>query len=301
MRRARTDRAGFADALSASFAHSGFAVVSDHGLDEALIAQAMAKAQAFFALPEAAKRAYHVAGGGGQRGYTPFGVEVAKGAAHTDLKEFWHVGRELDRPDPLMPANLWPSEIAGFKETFYGLFEALDAMGLVLLDAIGAHLELPRDYFRNAVAGGNSILRLLHYPPVEGEVRGIRAEAHEDINVITLLLGAEEGGLQLLDKNGAWLDVNPAPGTLVVNIGDMLERLTNNRLPSTTHRVINPAPERARFSRYSMPFFLHFAPNFQIETLACCIDAAHPNLYPTPITAQDFLMQRLHEIGLVKP
>jgi isopenicillin N synthase-like dioxygenase len=301
MRRAGADPQGFACALGDSFERYGFAVVSDHGLDAALIAAANAKVKAFFALPESAKRAYHVAGGGGQRGYTPFGVEAAKGATHMDLKEFWHIGRELDPPSrhgPGMPANLWPLEIESFRDTLYGLFSALDALGLSLLDAIGAHLGLAPHFFRAAVHDGNSILRLLHYPPVTGPVSGIRAEAHEDINVITLLLGAEEGGLQLRDNSGAWIDVNPRAGELVVNIGDMLARLTNERLPSTTHRVINPRPERAQFSRYSIPFFLHFAPEFEIRTLLQCVDAAHPDRFPQSITAQEFLMQRLREIRL---
>ena len=298
----RADRAAFAQALGASFTRFGFAVVSDHGLDPACIARALAVTKAFFALPDAAKRAYHVAGGAGQRGYVPFGIEAAKGAAAVDLKEFWHVGRELPRDHParaLMPDNLWPAEIADFRKEVYELFQAFDALGRELLQAIAYYLGLAPGFFADAVRDGNSVLRLLHYPPTPRGAAGVRAEAHEDINVITLLLGAEEAGLQLLDRQGRWLDVAPPAGALVINIGDMLQRLTNHALPSTTHRVMNPAPARAHLSRYSIPFFLHFAPDYLIETLPSCVSAAHPNRYPTPITAQDYLMERLREIRLV--
>jgi isopenicillin N synthase-like dioxygenase len=247
------------------------------------------------------KRRYHVAGGAGQRGYIPFGMEAAKGAAKVDLKEFWHVGRELGeghRYRPFMPHNLWPEELPDFRRDVYALYEALDALGLELLQSIAQFLALPAAFFADAVRDGNSVLRLLHYPPTPPNPEGIRAEAHEDINVITLLLGAEEAGLQLMTREGAWLDVNPPEGALVVNIGDMLARLTNHKLPSTSHRVLNPAADRAHLPRYSIPFFLHFAPDFLIQTLPSCVDDAHPERYPTPITAQDFLYERLREIRL---
>jgi len=301
MRLAATDRFSFAKQMGESYARFGFAIVSDHGLDAEMIARANARVKDFFALPDETKRAYHVRGGGGQRGYTPFGVEAAKGAQLVDLKEFWHVGRDL--PDghrfrAQMPPNLWPGEIAGFRNEVGALFDALDDLGHRLLSSIALFLDLDENFFDAPTRDGNSILRLLHYPPVPANASGLRAEAHEDINVITLLLGAEEAGLQLLDRDGQWLDVNPPEGAVVVNIGDMLQRLTNKRLPSTTHRVVNPRPERAHLPRYSIPFFLHFAPDYLIKTLPSCIDAAHPNLFPTPITAQDFLMQRLQEIRL---
>ena len=280
---------GFAEALGESFERYGFAVVADHGLDPALVAAADAGAKAFFALPEPVKRRYRIAGGAGQRGYTPFGVETAKGEVHADLKEFWHTGRA---------GNVWPDEIAGFRTAVGGLYAAFDDLGQRLLDAIASRLGLPREHFTDAVAGGESILRLLHYPPTHEPGPAIRAGAHEDINAITLLLGAEEAGLQLLDRDGRWLAVNPEPGSLVVNIGDMLQRLTNHRLPSTTHRVVNPAPDRAGAARYSMPFFLHFAPDYLIETLPGCIGAAAPDRYPEPITARAYLAERLAEIGL---
>ncbi len=295
------DEDEFARAIGESFARYGFAVIDEHGLDQALINRAMDSVKAFFALPDEIKRRYHVPGGGGQRGYTPFGVEAAKGARLVDLKEFWHVGRTLPHGHPyqsVMPANLWPAEVPEFQPTLSALYAALDNLGLRLLHAIARYLDAPRDFFAASVKDGNSVLRLLHYPPVPAHAEGVRAEAHEDINVITLLLGAEEAGLQVLDRDGRWLDINPPEGALVVNIGDMLQRLTNHVLPSTSHRVINPAPERAHLPRYSIPFFLHFAPDFLIETLPQCISPERPNRYPTPITAQDFLQERLREIRL---
>jgi len=296
-----TDAEGFAKEIGESFERYGFAVIADHGIPADLIARAEEKARAFFALPEEVKRGYHLAGGGGARGYTPFGIETAKGATAHDLKEFWHVGRELPeghRFSDVMAANLWPQEVPGFRETFLELFAAFDTAGLRILEAIARHLGLKPDYFEDTVQDGNSVLRLLHYPPVSGEGPEIRAGAHEDINTITLLLGAEEAGLQLLDRDGNWLPVAPREGELVVNIGDMLQRLTNNVLKSTSHRVVNPPPERRKHSRYSMPFFLHFRPDFLIETLPDCVSDERPNLYPEPITAHDFLMERLREIKL---
>jgi len=296
-----SDPEAFAQALGGSFHRYGFAIVSDHGVPSEIIAEAEAQAKRFFALPEEVKRAYHT-GKGGARGYTPFGIETAKDATAYDLKEFWHVGRELPEGHPfadMMAPNLWPAELADFKRAELALFEALDACGARLLRAIARYLDLAPDFFEDTVRDGNSVLRLLHYPPVEREGPSIRAGAHEDINTITLLLGAEEAGLQLLDRDGNWLPVQPKEGELAVNVGDMLQRLTNNVLRSTTHRVVNPAPERRGVSRYSMPFFLHFRPDYLIETLPQCISADRPNLYPEPITAHDYLLQRLREIKLI--
>ena len=291
----------FAEALGASFARHGFAVVTDHGLAQERIDAALAAAKAFFALPEAVKRPYHVAGGAGQRGYTPFGVETAKGAADFDLKEFWHVGRELPPGHPyrsLMPDNLWPAEVEGFRASELWLFDALETLGRVLLRAIADWLRLDSGYFDDAVKMGNSVLRLLHYPPVRGSGPHLRAAPHEDINAITLLLGAEQAGLEILGRNGRWLPVNPAPGAVVVNVGDMLARLTNDVLPSTTHRVVNPVGDRRSMPRYSTPFFLHFRPDFVIQTLPACVTDRRPERYLGPITADAFLRRRLKEIGL---
>ena len=296
------DPEGFAEELGQSFERFGFAVIADHGIPADLIARAEEKARAFFALPEAVKKSYFIPGGGGARGYTPFGIETAKGATNYDLKEFWHVGRELPeghRFAGLMAANIWPKEVPGFRETFLELFAAFDAAGLRILEAIARYLDLAPDYFEDTVADGNSVLRLLHYPPIPSDGPNVRAGAHEDINTITLLLGAEEAGLQLLDRDGNWLPITPNEGELVVNIGDMLQRLTNMKLRSTTHRVVNPPPERRGHSRYSMPFFLHFRPDFLIETLPHCISEDHPNRFPVPITAHDYLLERLREIKLV--
>lgn len=293
-----SDPAALARDLGESFQSFGFALVCDHGLDPALVARGWHLTEAFFALPEAEKRRYQVAGGGGQRGYTPFGTEIAKGAAVHDLKEFWHVGREAGT-DAAMPANVWPDTPKDFRETFTALFAELDRIGARILSHIAVWLGLAPDWFDLEVAGGNSILRLLHYPPVADANGGaIRAGAHEDINLITLLLGAEEAGLELLDKDGAWITVSPPEGALVVNIGDMLQRLTNHVLPSTTHRVRNPNAERAGHSRYSMPYFLHPRGDFPIATLPGCISPERPNRYPEPILADTYLQERLREIGL---
>jgi isopenicillin N synthase-like dioxygenase len=295
--------AELADELGNSFAEYGFAIVRDHGIPADLIARAEAKSRAFFALPEAVKMQYHLKGKGGARGYTPFGIERAKDAAVHDLKEFWHVGRTLPPGDPLepfMPPNVWPEEVDGFRDTFETLFGEFEKCGLRILSAIALHLGLSEHYFDPTVEDGNSVMRLLHYPPVAAEAEGrIRAAAHEDINTITLLLGAEEAGLELLARDGRWLPVSPPEGALAVNIGDMLQRLTNGRLRSTTHRVINPVGERARHARYSMPFFLHFRPDFLIEPLEQCVDETRRDEVESPITAHDYLMERLREINLV--
>lgn len=295
------DFTAFSQSLGASFERYGFAVLGGHGLDPALLERALIATRAFFALPEAVKRRYKT-GIGGARGYTPFGIETAKGAAHHDLKEFWHIGRELPaghQYTEYMAENVWPAEVADFHASIYALYEALDALGKKVLRAIAVYLGLDAAFFTPTVAEGNSVLRLLHYPPVATPGESVRAGAHGDINVITLLLGAEEPGLQLLDRDGQWLPITPPADCIVCNIGDMLSRLTNGVLPSTQHRVINPAEGRKDFARYSTPFFLHFEPPYVIETLPGCITPEHPDLGAEPITAQDFLMQRLREIKLV--
>ena len=291
-----------ADELGRSFGEFGFAVVRDHGIPQELIDRAEAKSKEFFALPDAVKRAYKIEGGGGARGYTPFGTEKAKDAEIFDLKEFWHVGRDLPAGHELaeyMAPNIWPDEIENFRETFSELYAAFEKTGARVLEAIALHLGLDRNFFAPTVEDGNSVMRLLHYPPLgpDAPEGAIRAAAHGDINTITLLLGAEEAGLQLLTKSGEWHPVYAEEGSLVINVGDMLERLTAGTLRSTTHRVVNPRGERAQHSRYSMPFFLHFRPDYLIEPLESC--AAKRDAEPQPpITAHDFLMQRLREINL---
>jgi len=296
------DPDAFADKLGRSFEEYGFAVIADHGVPAELIQRAEEKSRAFFALPEEVKRKYLIEGGGGQRGYTAFGIETAKGATAHDLKEFWHVGRDLAPGHPFrdhMPDNVWPAEVAGFRETFEELYAAFETAGLKILKAIARFLKIDEDYFVDTVRDGNSVMRLLHYPPIQGEPgSNVRAGAHEDINTITLLLGAEEAGLELLTKDGRWIPVAPKPGELVVNIGDMLQRLTNGVLRSTTHRVVNPPAERRGFSRFSMPFFLHFRSDFLIEALPSTVPAGEQPKWP-PMTANDYLQERLREIKLV--
>ena len=295
------DPAAFADRLGDSVVDYGFAIIADHGIPQSLINRAEEKARAFFAFPDETKRKYAVAGQGGARGYTPFGIETAKGASAHDLKEFWHVGRELDDRHPfraMMAANVWPAEVPGFRETFLELYDTFDRTGVRILAAIARFLGLDEAYFTDTVRDGNSVLRMLHYPP-QAEPTGshIRAGAHEDINTITLLLGAEEAGLELQTKDGRWIPVSPKPGELVVNIGDMLQRLTNGRLRSTPHRVVNPAPNRAAHARYSMPFFLHFRPDYLIEALPGTVAPGAAPEWP-PVTAHDYLAERLREIKL---
>lgn len=297
------DEAAFAKAFGESFERYGFAMVKDHDLDADLVARAWTAAQEFFAQGTDAKMRYDAREIGGARGYTPYGTEIAKDAKYVDQKEFWHVGRDLPDDHPLKPStpgNIWPDYPEDFRAVFETLYAQFDRTGAKLLRAIAIYLGLDPEFFERSSREGNSVLRLLHYPPVDENAPGIRAEAHGDINLITMLLGAEEAGLEIIDKSGEWLPVSPPPGGLAVNVGDMLERLTNNRLPSTIHRVRNPDEGRKGHARYSMPFFMHLPSDFPIETLESCVDADHPNLYPEPLLADDFLQQRLKEIGLKK-
>lgn len=299
------DKASFSEAIGDSFKTFGFALVRDFTIDRALIEQAWKLSEAFFALPLEEKLAYHDPMIGGARGYTPFGVEIAKDAKHHDLKEFWHVGRDLPPGSPLadasMPPNVWPRRPEGFRDVFTELYRQFDATGATILSRIALYLGLDEHWFDHPIEDGNSVMRLLHYPPLENvDGEAIRAGAHGDINLITLLLGAEEAGLELLTREGKWIPANPPDGALVINVGDMLERLTNHMLPSTIHQVRNPDAARARFSRYSMPFFLHLRSDFPFLTLPQCITPDNPDRYPDSITADQFLQQRLREIGLKK-
>jgi len=293
----------FAEGLAAAYAEFGFVTIENHGIDKDLIDRCLDCFHRFFALPVEEKLRYQIPGTGGARGYTAFGIETAKGARHHDLKEFWHVGRELPPGHPfgkVMAPNIWVDNIPGFRESTLGLYQAFDALGARLLSAIARSVALPADFFDDKVNLGNSILRVIHYPPMPPEpTQSVRAGAHEDINVITLLLGAEEPGLEVLSRRGEWIAVNPPAGSLVCNVGDMLQRLTNMHLRSTTHRVVNPPRERASNARYSLPFFLHFNPDFLIRTMPQYVDEQHPDQFPVPINAQDFLMERLREIKLI--
>ena len=296
------DRQAFVDELGSVYREWGFAGIRNHGIPQQQIDQAYQTFKALFALPEATKRKYHVVGGGGARGYTPFGVETAKGSKYSDLKEFWHIGREIPRDSRYgadMPENPWPAEIPEFKQVGYGLYETLDALGSQVLAALALHIGLAEDYFVDKTNSGNSILRPIHYPPITADdIPNVRAGAHEDINLITLLVGASAAGLEVLSKRGEWVPFTSDADTIVVNIGDMLQRLTNHVYPSTTHRVVNPPGEQARQPRYSTPFFLHPNPDFLIDVLPSTITADNPSRYPDPITAQAYLDERLREIKL---
>jgi isopenicillin N synthase-like dioxygenase len=288
-----------ANALGNSFKTYGFAKVVDHGLDPQLVKDAWRLSKELFDQPEEVKRRGYDAAIAGQRGYTPFKTEIAKGADHHDLKEFWHVGRDNQPGSSLR--NIWPESVPEFRAVYEQLYADFDRVGARILSYIAIYLGLSPDWFDDKINVGNSILRLLHYPPIAGDTDGcIRAGAHEDINLITLLLGAEEAGLQILRPDGSWMDVSPPEGGIAVNVGDMLQRLCNHVLPSTTHRVVNPSGERAKYSRYSMPFFLHLNSDYPIATLTECISADNPNRYPEPILADDYLRERLIEIGLLK-
>ena len=296
------DRQAFVDELGASYREWGFAGIRNHGIPQELIDASYEAFKRFFALPEAVKLKYRIEGGGGARGYTPYGVETAKDSKYFDLKEFWHIGRDLPADSPhadVMPPNAWPEEVPEFRQHGQALYQALDQLGSQMLRALALHIDLPEDYFADKTDQGNSILRPIHYPPITTpDVPNVRAGAHEDINLITLLVGASAEGLQVLSRKGDWVPYTAQQDTIVVNIGDMLQRLTNHVYPSTTHRVVNPPGDKARQPRYSTPFFLHPNPDFLIEVLPGCVTADNPSRYPEPITAQGYLEERLREIKL---
>lgn len=296
-------RAQFVQQLGEAYATVGFVAVSDHGIDTDLVDDFYRLVEAFFALPEATKRKYEREDLNGQRGYTSFGREHAKGSEAPDLKEFWQFGQTVTDGDPIKetyPENLEVEELPDFNTTGKALYSAFEKAGTFLLRAIATYLHLEEDYFDKWVHNGNSILRAIHYPPIKEEPQSaIRAEQHEDINLITLLVGASADGLELLDKKGQWQPVSAPKGYIIVNVGDMLQRLTNNKLRSTTHRVVNPPREKWHTHRYSIPFFLHPRSEMPLNSLSSCIDADHPKAYDD-ITAGEYLDQRLIEIGLKK-
>ena len=303
IRRYDTDRATFVAELGAAYREFGFCCISGHGISRELVDGAYDVFQRFFALPADTKMKYHVRGGGGARGYTPFKVETAKDSHFPDLKEFWHIGREIPRDSTfadVMPPNLWPAEVPAFRQYGYGLYQALDQLGTRVLRALALHVDLPENYFEDKTEQGNSILRPIHYPPItEENVPNVRAGAHEDINFITLLVGASAEGLEVLTREGEWLPITTEGDAIVVNIGDMLQRLTNHVYPSTTHRVVNPPNENARKPRYSVPFFLHPNPDVVLDPVPQCITPDNPKRYDTPITSHEYLQQRLREIKLI--
>jgi len=299
-------RKQFSDDIGKAFNETGFVTITNHGLDKKLIDKLYEDVKALFALPDAVKSKYEIPGLAGQRGYTGKQKETAKGFKAPDLKEFWQIGQTVTDGSPLKdeyPANLVVEELPSFNSTTLEVYKKLETAGMYLLQAIAAYLNLAENYFYDKVHNGNSILRTLHYFPITdpGSIPddAVRAGAHEDINLITLLIGASADGLELLTRENEWFPVKAYGEDLVVNVGDMLQRLTNNKLKSTTHRVVNPPPEMMKYSRYSVPFFLHPQSGMDLTCLPSCIDADHPKQY-TDITAGEYLDERLREIGLKK-
>ena len=302
LRRLDDEPGAFVAEAGAAYREFGFCGFRNHGIPAAVTDAAYSAIHRFFALPAETKLQYRSVDGG-QRGYTPFGTEHARDNPVPDLKEFWHTGREMagDNPWPgIMRPNVWPAEVPEFRDAVLALYRQLDALGHRILGVIAQSLGLEADAFDTAVNRGNSILRAIHYPPVAaGDTPAVRAARHEDINLITLLIGSSEAGLEILARDGSWVPVTSIPGTIVVNVGDMMKRLTNHVLPSTPHRVVNPPGEAARRARYSIPFFMHPDPDYVIETLPQCVTPDNPNRYPEPLSAHEFLLQRLRENAMM--
>jgi isopenicillin N synthase-like dioxygenase len=302
----KSERQRFVQKLGEGFADVGFVAVANHELHEDLRHRLYEKIRGFFELPQQTKDQYEIPGLAGQRGYVAPGREHAKTRTTPDLKEFYHIGQEVQDGDPIQaeyPDNIWPAEVPSFQDTTLEAYRALERTGIQLLRAIAEYLELDRAYFDDKVHNGNSILRPIHYYPIpnpEGlRPDAVRAAEHEDINLITLLMGASAEGLEILSRKGTWVPVTALPDQIVVNVGDMLQRLTNNVLRSTTHRVVNPGPEKIKYPRYSIPFFLHPRSDMDLDCLPNCISEDNPKRYE-PITAGEYLRERLREIGLLE-
>lgn len=297
------DKAAFVQELGKAFHEVGFVGVKNHGVPKEYVDGFFNASKTFFSQPVDTKRKYEMAGMAGQRGYTAFGKEHAKHSNVGDLKEFYQIGQYVSSDHPKKdqyPDNPDVSEVPEFNEYAEKLYKAFEKAGGSLLRAIAEHLELPIDYFESQITDGNSILRSIHYPPITSEpASAIRAEQHEDINLITLLVGASAGGLQLLNTEGKWLDILPENDEIVINVGDMLQRLTNNYLKSTTHRVVNPPRELWHVPRLSIPFFLHPVSEMRLDCLDSCVTEKNPLNYE-PISAGEYLNERLEEIGLKK-
>jgi isopenicillin N synthase-like dioxygenase len=296
----------FVAQLGQAFNNIGFVAIRNHYLSDELAHKLYEVVKRFFALPDEIKQKYEIPGLAGQRGYVGKGKEHAKGRNTGDLKEFYHIGQEVEDDDPIKseyPANVWPEELPEFKTFGLAVYRQLEKTGVQMLRAIALYLELPENYFDDKVRHGNSILRPIHYYPItnpdEVPPDAVRAAEHGDINLITLLMGASAEGLQVLRRDGKWIPITALPEQLVVNVGDMLERLTNKKLKSTIHRVVNPPREKMNTPRYSIPFFMHPRSDMSLAALPSCVDAEHPKLWPD-ITAGEFLDQRLAEIGLKK-
>lgn len=299
-------RSQFVQKLGEAYSNIGFIALKNHGLSDADTKELYRIYQAFFNLPDPVKLKYHNEAVFGQRGYTPKGKEHAKGRNTGDLKEFYHVGQDLQPGDDFYaeyPANIWPEELPEMKEISLKVFRTLENTGKEVLRAIAIYLRIPEDYFDDKVEKGNSILRPIHYYPIDnpGEIPAdaVRAAEHGDINLITLLMGASAEGLQVLRRDGQWISITALPEQIVVNVGDMLERLTNGVLKSTIHRVVNPPREKMGSSRYSIPFFMHPRSEMDLSCLENCISDDHPKQFED-ISAGEFLDERLKEIGLKK-
>lgn len=292
--------------LGAAYNNIGFVAIKNHYLTDDLSAKLYAVIKKFFALSDEVKQKYEIPGLAGQRGYIGKGKEHAKGRNTGDLKEFYHIGQEVEDDDPIKneyPANVWPDEIPEFKDIGLEVYRRLEKTGVYMLRAIALYLGLPENYFDAKVRHGNSILRPIHYFPIENPdavpADAVRAAEHGDINLITLLMGASADGLQVLRRDGKWIPITALPEQLVVNVGDMLERHTNKKLKSTIHRVVNPPKDKMNTPRYSIPFFMHPRSEMSLAALPGCVDKEHPKLWPD-ITAGEFLDERLAEIGLKK-
>lgn len=284
----------FSTEIGEAFHNIGFVCIINHGITDYLIRELYDCTQRFFSLPLDHKKKYEIIELAGQRGYTSFGKEHAKGSELPDLKEFFQYGQ----PNQSILHNIVVSEISQFNKILDEAFIAFEQSGLHLLRAISLYLGLDEFYFDDKVLNGDSILRAIHYPPItQNPNTAVRAEQHEDINLITLLIGASADGLQILLKDNSWMNISADPGQIVVNVGDMLQRLTNNKLKSTTHRVVNPSQDLWHTSRFSIPFFLHPKSNVSLSSLESCIDSTHPKMY-VDITAGEYLHERLVEIGL---
>ncbi|MDR3693640.1 2-oxoglutarate and iron-dependent oxygenase domain-containing protein [Mucilaginibacter sp.] len=302
----KNQRKQFSDDIGKAFNETGFVTITNHGLDKGLIDKLYGDVKELFALPDAIKAKYEIPGLAGQRGYTSKQKETAKGFTAPDLKEFWQIGQTVTDDDALKreyPENIKVEEVPDFNNTTLEVYKKLEWAGIHLLRAISLYLGLPENYFDAEAHNGNSILRTLHYFPIADPDAlpedAVRAGAHEDINLITLLIGASADGLELLTRENEWFPVKAYGEDLVVNVGDMLQRLTNNKLKSTTHRVVNPPGELMKFSRFSVPFFLHPKAGMNLNCLSSCIDGSHPKQYDD-ITAGEYLDERLREIGLKK-
>ena len=292
----------FIQKLGKAYEEVGFVAVKNHGVPDELIADLYKYVQEFFSLPLDHKKTYEIPELAGQRGYTSFGKEHAKGSVAPDLKEFFQYGQvpRDNFKEEDYPVNVQVGEVATFNKTFDDAYRAFEKSGTALLQAIALYLGLDEHYFDGYVHNGNSILRAIHYPPITHEpASAIRAEQHEDINLITLLVGASADGLEILTKQDEWVAVTSLPEQIVVNVGDMLQRFTNNKLMSTTHRVVNPKRELWHTSRFSIPFFLHPRSSMSLRCLDTCVDEAHPIAYEDA-TAGEYLDERLREIGLKK-